>query len=284
MMNINKLLTCLNQSTTEFTLLNVEKKDPYILDKIEVFNEKDDVNLQLNDTNKITSNLDQTYGIPEFESFYAMIVNSRMSFINSVISLIDIFFLGFTNDKRKKVIEDFCQEMGYALDGKGLYKKFNYKKMKINKLDLQSSLLKGNFRNKEEFFRYLSDYKNICILIYDIQTNNIYKIPSSVEVRTVKNILLVKNRDIYHPMFKDNGSCYVEEDDHILIKNCLKEKTIDIVDNKVNINMNMKLSELQDIAKDNNINIQKPSLKTNKWINKTKNELYNELNEKLINN
>ena len=52
---------CLNQSTTEFTLLNVEKKDPYILDKIEVFNKKDDVNLQLNDTNKITSNLDQTY-------------------------------------------------------------------------------------------------------------------------------------------------------------------------------------------------------------------------------
>ena len=284
MMNINKLLSCLNQSTTEFTLLNLERKDPYILDKIEVFSEKDDVNLQLNDTNKITSNLDQTYGIPEFESFYAMIVNSRMSFINSVISLIDIFFLGFTNDKRKKVIEDFCQEMGYALDGKGLYKKFNYKKMKINKLDLQSSLLKGNFRNKDEFFRYLSDYKNICILIYDIQNNNIYKIPSSVEVGTVKNILLVKNRDIYHPMFKDNGSCYVEEDDHILIKNCLKEKQMDIVNDKVNINMTMKLSELQDIAKDNNINIQKPSSKTNKWINKTKKELYNELNEKLINN
>ena len=36
MMNINKLLTCLNQSTTEFTLLNVEKKDPYILDKIDI--------------------------------------------------------------------------------------------------------------------------------------------------------------------------------------------------------------------------------------------------------
>ena len=57
-MNINKLLTCLNQSTTEFNLLNVEKKDPYILDKIEVFNQKEDVNLQLNDTNKITSNLE----------------------------------------------------------------------------------------------------------------------------------------------------------------------------------------------------------------------------------
>ncbi len=56
-----------------------------------------------------------SYGLiaAEFESIYAMIVNSRMSFINSVISLIDIFFLGFTNDKRKKVIEDFCQEMGY---------------------------------------------------------------------------------------------------------------------------------------------------------------------------
>jgi hypothetical protein len=283
-MNINKLLTSLNQSITEFNLLNVEKRDPYSLDKIKVFDKKNDVNLQLNNTNKITSNLDQTYGIPEFDSFYAMVVNSRMSFINSVISLIDIFFLGFTNDKRKKVIEDFCQKMGYALDGKELYKKFNYKKLKINKLDLQSSLLKGNFKNKDEFFRYLSDYKNICILIYDIQNNNIYKILSSVEVGTVKNILLMKNRDIYHPMFKDNGSCYVVEDDHILIKNCLKEKRIDIINDKVNISINMKLSELQDIAKDQNINIQKPSSKTNNWINKTKKELYNELNEKLINN
>lgn len=158
------------------------------------------------------------------------------------------------------------------------YNKYNYNSRKFNKKLIQRGLQE---KNKLSTLFYLCDKYNI----------NLYLISESEKKKIlVSSNKVVNKEDIYIKKYNNKKYYIVEEEENILFysKNYtivydikdIEEISCDIKNKDIYINYlkaisNYKLEELQEIAKNNNIDIKL----CNK--SKTKKELYDEINIKM---
>jgi hypothetical protein len=232
----------------------LNNQNPYIYNK----NIKSQLNIINEDKIEFNNNISNKYG----------------TFISSVLSVIDDFYWGYTDDKRKSVVKNMCIKMGYDLDQQDYYKKFNYKKMNIDKRFLQTTLISGKFLDKESFHVYTSDYFDKIIAIK--KHGNIKIVETSILNKDNPIILLDYDNGKYSPIIKDDGTAIHTIEDNVELKKAL-DLSNKVQLNKQKVSMSMTLKQLQDIAKEEFIEIHKLSVKTNKFINRTKKELYEEI-------
>jgi len=195
------------------------------------------------------------------------------------------------NNARKK--------LSYSLDEDKLHKKFKYTYLKkFKKTSMQEILLNYKLSTDEYDIikKYIVDYFGINVyIIYIDNTTNTNKIKIIYSTNDCNNFLKIKptliliNIDnIYYPVFKYNKYsifCYSNEEDKIIIDKLLtlntekieehNEKKI-IIDNEeytLKKLKNLKLLGIKELCTKSNIDFKKKSIKSDKLINKTKDDL-----------
>jgi len=231
------------------------------------------------------------------ESYYiASSTNNKSSiftFFNSVLSSMDNTFYMLNENSKLLEIREFIKVLNTALFEQDLYKKYYYRNRKFRKnkfIELLNNAL--NFKTEYTMFymikQYIADYIGINIFVLnDVECE--YYLTNKHEFEKSPWIFVYYNNDIYYPTFfdkKENNIIYGNSEDDYIIKNLYSKYNINrsIVDNNMKQNIidtkkynSMSLDKLQEYADKFNIDMKKKSAKTDKMINKTKNELIEEL-------
>jgi len=241
--------------------------------------------------------------------YYVYTNNNKNSLIYSFLYCLDNNFVIESN--KEDYINKFRKELCYDLENKNLYRKFNYVKLRKFKKDLmQKSLLDINKDIDEYIKQYIIDYFGINVYIFminkDEKIKNTFHILShndSDESNPYKpTILLLNKNDQYYPILQKDGNSVLKYSENELVNilyenyvitkkvikikkstdECTDECTNEYVNKSENINdlkpiKKMLLKDLQELASRYNIDIDKDSVNKDKKILKTKNELYNEI-------
>ena len=230
------------------------------------------------DSNTIPDNLKSIFD-DDFKNYYLYGNRNEHSFFLSIIFLTQNNFI-IKNDKEKNSnMVSFKRELNLQIDN--LYKNNNYKNLNFNKKDLTC-----NIQNSKTVIDYsicilCSDFlnKNICIIDLEKNTYNYIKTFDNSEKDFV---LIIKEKNNYHPIMNINNNHILdntifEKITTHFVKQEIEERYLERKENIIKLKAisNYKLSELQKLCEDNNINIKKSV--NGKEKNKTKQELYNEL-------
>lgn len=204
-----------------------------------------------------------------FENHQNIQIKSNEPIIFGICILIYKKFLYLNNFKRDLFIKELKYIMAVDLDKKNLYEKFKYNHKRFKKTEFQNDLIENKIMNNEYYYMYIGDYFNINIIFKD---NDIIKYFNNYNANRYSLLIINFNNDIYVHYNCDNTSLLSDElckkNDIILKMNIPKKIT------KYNYN-NLKISELQNMAKSKDIDIKKQG-KTS-LINKTKKELIDAL-------
>lgn len=228
--------------------------------------------------------------------------NEIFCFFNSLLVIGDSKFLFYSYKEKRDIIKELIKKMNNDLFVDDLYFKFNYTKNKyFNKEKLLKVLIDGyNFKVDENINllkKYTCDYLGINLFVIqsigdkldhkykEYYLSNKY---SRVYNDKLSNYILLKDIDCYYPVVTNNINNenylnYEEMNKYInkfnLFFDLLKEKEIPKDDFNKNQNdiKKMKIDELRNECKKYDIDITKLSEKTNRPINKLKNELLDEL-------
>ena len=228
--------------------------------------------------------------------------NEIYCFFNCLMTIGDSNFIFYNYNEKKNIIKELIKKMNDDLFLNDLYFKFNYTKNKyFNKEKLLKTLIDGYHLKVDENInllkKYASDYLGINVFIIqcidDLFDKNYkeYYISNKYGYEynnKLSHYLILKEKDCYYPILKNNTSLenYL---DYEQIKKYFNEfesfykinnEIAQIINNNKNDISNMKkmkIDELRNECKKYNIDTTKLSEKTNKPINKLKNELVEEL-------
>jgi hypothetical protein len=210
---------------------------------------------------------------------------------NSIFSIMNSSFYLLKENSKMSEIKELIKVFQNKLFEEELYKKYYYKSRRFRKtkfIELFNSAL--NFKTDNEYFymikQFISDYIGVNIYILNDIESEYYITKKYTD--NVGWIFCYYLEDIYYPVFFDDNENdlniinmeYIKE--NIINKHGINYKTIynnddDQIDTK--IYENMKLDKLQELAAQYKIDARKKSSKTDKFINKTKNEIIEELLE-----
>lgn len=237
-------------------------------------------------------------------------ISNNGNFYDTFLSLIDPNFNSSLN--QSELIKELRKKLWEDLDK--AFKDYGYnRKRKFNKIQFQTELLKFEDSNvNDQIIKYLSDYFSINIYIIDNITRNIntYLATDDSDMSCVFKpciIIYLKDNKYYPITKKNNRGLFIYSKDGIVqdiynrfvpgklkplnnIKtNKTENKLEDNVDNKNDKKNDIKeeeikkypttkmsIAELQGLAKEYDLDIMKK--KGEKEINKTKKELYDEIN------
>lgn len=225
------------------------------------------------------------------------------NFYDTFLSLIDPNFNSSLN--QLELIKDLRKKLWEELDI--AFKEYGYnRKRKFNKLQFQTELLKFDDKNiNDQLIKYLSDYFSVNIYIIDNISRNIntYLATDDSEISCVfKPCIIIYLKDTnYYPITKKNNiGLFIYSKDRIVqdlynrfvpgkmkplnnvktnhTENKLEEEkeNIEKDKNKKYPTTKMSIAELQELSKEYKIEIMKK--KGDKVLNKTKKELYDEIN------
>lgn len=210
---------------------------------------------------------------------------------NSIFSIMNSSFYLLKENTKMSEIKELIKVFQNKLFEEELYKKYYYKSRRFRKtkfIELFNSAL--NFKTDNDYFymikQFISDYIGVNIYILNDIESEYYITKKYTD--NVGWIFCYYLEDIYYPVFIDNNDNdlniinmeYIKE--NIINKHGINYKTVhnnddDKIDTK--IYENMKLDKLHELAAQYKIEARKKSSKTDKFINKTKNEIIEELLE-----
>ena len=274
-------------------LYNDEKKIFYInlYDCFEPFFEKDlfGLNSNNNEKNNEKMNVNKNY---------------IFTFFSSIFGIGDENYYLLSDNEKIKAIKKLIHQLDNDILSKNYYKEFNYDKNKFFSKEKILTALKDAFHLKvnENFYiliKYVVDYLGINLVLFELKNKeiiNYFKIISKKYTNSYNKYLphyfIIREEDEFKPIMIKNKlyknyvtseDTYkiVEELDSIKIsKMCITNNTQNNISNEELVKIKkMKIDELRDYCISKNINILKKSEKTNKEIKKTKDELFNELQE-----
>jgi hypothetical protein len=274
-------------------LYNDEKKIFYInlYDCFEPFFEKDLFGLNSNNNEKMNVNK-----------------NYIFTFFSSIFGIGDENYYLLSDNEKIKAIKKLIHQLDNDILAKNYYKEFNYDKNKFFSKEKILTALKDAFHLKvnENFYiliKYVVDYLGINLVLFELKNKeiiNYFKIISKKYTNSYNKYLphyfiireedefkpiMIKNKLYKNYVISEDTYKIVEELDSIKIsKMCITNNTQNNTQNNISNEelvkiKKMKIDELRDYCISKNINILKKSEKTNKEIKKTKDELFNELQE-----
>jgi hypothetical protein len=233
--------------------------------------------------------------------------SSVFSFVNSILTACSQEAILLKEVVKEDIVKDFLKKIGNDLFEHNLYNRFLYhKNKKINKSDIQKILGESfTFKYDETLIhilqQYIVDYLGINVFIFAFQGKNIdfmnsnYVLSSYFDLKTnpyLPSVILFKIKDIYRPVLSYDGeNCvFLYSKNKEIIDNLWKYFKLEDIssllatfeaekDHKFNVQdlKKMKIDELKNECIKYEIAISKKSDKTAKMINKTKNELLEDL-------
>lgn len=257
------------------------------LDSLMIYNENNTVDLP-----EIISKILSPYQ----NNFYLYGFKNPNSLAKSIKMLYESDFILKSKSEKENEAITFIREMAVQLDT--FYKKYNYKKLKLNKNKMLEKLLNNNHSYSTNL--YISDYIKNNYFILNI-TDKTYKKYTHFDSEFYFAVIYYDNT--YLPLMNSNGNHYINKQiidnieqyfhqfndyDNCVFRNVEIIKKINndnITNNNLdedkkstdrNVNsppiVKKTLKELQELASSKNINIKKKG-KSGKMINKTKKEL-----------
>ena len=224
--------------------------------------------------------------------------------LNSFLLIGNEFFNLNNENEKILIIKDFLKKMDDDLFQKDLYLKLDYTKNRnFNKGEFQEVIknaLQFKICDKFNLFKmYLSDYLGINLYIFhkvdgliDFDKSEFYltKYYNNIN-KYVPHFLILYENEIYKPILTSGFSSILKYSEHQeIIDNIFKyfkiEDNIAIINPVVESNSkkytidnlkNLKVEEIKNLCKDNNIDLVKKSDKTGNMINKLKIELITDL-------
>ena len=215
------------------------------------------------------SYIDIKLDISIFDNYQNILVVSKEPILYCCCIILYKKFLYLTDNKRDQFIKELKYMMAIDLDKKNLYSKLKYNHKRFKKTEFQDSLINNKVMNNEYFYTYIGDYFEVNILLKD---NDIINYLNNYNENRY-SILLIKKDKYFYVHFNCENLSFI---DHEL---CLKHNILinNVKKTSKNTLSNLKIGELQNIAKGKNIDIKKQG-KTG-LINKSKKELLEEINK-----
>lgn len=240
--------------------------------------------------NDIISNKNEwyIYGLSNPDSIY-----------KSFILLSQPDYILKSNSDKLNYVATFKREVAIQLEQ--MFKKYKYYKHKFSKTDMLNELLNTNIINYP-LITLMIDYIKSDVCILDI-INKKYLYYSSITRENNNFHFILKDKDVYLPLMNSNGTHLFSQETYDLIKIYFEKDIIPaqykervLGNNSDNLNAETKqedtsvlssidetlkseksytLKQLQDLASERGVDIHKLGKK--KTINKTKNELYQEI-------
>ena len=241
------------------------------------------ITYNFNEIIEIPNKLDDIFDNLLGSNYYMFGVNKNNSFIISLLYIISKEFKLKPTDKH----ESFSNElMGLLLNELPSYHRNNKYSQLGYKLSSIEDALKNNVINSGVLC-FLSDYYNINIIVLDYNKEKYIIGKEYNDSINEKNVIIVLNESIYLPVVNMFGSfptkllykCIVNKMTLDKSNNGADIKIMDVSNKKNTLGLkalsSYKVSDLQEIAKTNNIPIMEDT--GGKTKNKTKQSLYNEL-------
>ena len=202
--------------------------------------------------------------IPQvFDDFTLFKINNQEDIYTAFCILInnDLYF---SKDNSKRM---FMEKLKNKLAIEFENFKINYKYIKIDKQTLLNDLLVNKPVMNDFFYKYLADYFNINFINFNFinKKANFY---NDFIIQRASLVIFSNDKNIY--IQRNNKSFSIIGSEEILLKLQIKKP------NDKNL-LKLSLPELQKLATDKNISIQKKGKINNK--NKTKSELIEEISQ-----
>jgi hypothetical protein len=251
-----------------------------------------DRTVQIRSSNKLIYNDTDIIDIPDFlldffttnkldnKNYYLYGIKNNNSFFTSLILLSEPDYIIKSRSEKMGYITSFKKELAINLDS--YYKKFNYKKSKFIKSTITDELINKNVCSYPQQVVGV-DYINIDICIVDIDTKTYLFIDTiQQDINKESFSIIIKLGGYYLPLMSSNGnhlfdiSCmdFIKtiNTEHDFSEASFNKRTFDVVKTKLKALSSYKITDLQELAASNNINIRKDDGKK-----KIKKELYDEL-------
>lgn len=232
------------------------------------------------------------------DEYYLYGIKNSESFFNTLVLLTQKDYIIKTKSEKAGSVTSFRRELELKLEIN--FAHFDYKELKLNKGDLISLLNAGKEVNSA-IKLVASDFikDNLCIININNKSYQYFESFDLLENKT-DFLVVIQINNYYIPIMNTNGHhkfranvfTYINQNfEKDISSNIKRIKKINIDDasgggsggGSASISLQLKalsaykLKELQDLATTNSINIKKCDIK-GKDKNKTKTELYNELN------
>ncbi len=245
-------------------------------------------------------------------NFYRMGIKHKMineknkevncSLYSSILTCIVDDYIEYSIDMRTNYINNFIIQILEDINKEKLYTKFNYRNLGWRKKNLITDI--RNFENSNIVIKFLSDYLNVNIFIFDIKLSKIFVSYGEEEFNKYKkNYFITFYNDIYEPVFCNNKTNIMHDNIPLCILINHHKDIIDILkinfskknkdkkfsigneniqyylDNPIqnsNYNINSKIS-------DNNINESETINKNNDFDEFSDTDLYTQQNVELLN-
>jgi hypothetical protein len=199
-------------------------------------------------------------------------------------------------DNKEELIKDFRKKLWLNVDN--AFKDYGYnRKRKFNKNDMKNDLLNFNKSSfDEKIVKYIADFFGINIYIIGNDIHTYLATDDSSLICVYKPVIIIYQDDnYYYPILNNNKGIFKYTDDRIVqdlynrfVPGKMKSAIVDknkpdantlTTNEKKKPTTKMNISELQELAKEYNIDIVKN--KNGKSVHKTKKDLYDDINNKL---
>lgn len=220
-----------------------------------------------------------------FKNNYSIGIN-RENFFKLFLSI-----LRKQNPSFSLPLHEIVNQMIYDFDKLNLSQDYNLKQYKISKSLMRNTILDEKF-NSNEFIQFSSDYFKFQITLVDSDESRTFY-PRNDPLIPSPKLFIYQDiiNDRYYQIMIDNKN-WIEHNDKIYNDYKKEEPKLEEKKEEVEVEaesddfefdfdcgklMKMKLKEIQDIAKELGINIQKINPRKTRMINKKKDELISEL-------
>lgn len=198
---------------------------------INYFNKDEDIN-----DNFVNLKKDETSilnNIHEFKNIFgdyliriASAVDSNISFLYSLLYLLDDEYYSFSLKEQKEYINALKKKLKNEITKKNFIKDIKLSKNGWNKKNIL--LLVNNNITNNNYIYYVSAFFNINIFLIDVNDKNIYIFYNEDEYSKYKtNICILKFNDHYEPIMYEDGSKHISSNSQILT-NILNSERIKI--------------------------------------------------------
>lgn len=268
-----------------------------LINFLEVKQEKlplDEKNIKL--TKPLNKSFSYIFGDIDNLEYYDIKFGKKTNINNFILKILfaldpNIYFMKY--DEQYNILTNFYKKIIIELDEKNLYYKFYYNlDRKMSRNNIQSviyNLLHNDCKdilvNEYSLVQYVIDYLGInlvCLFVdddFNLNMNchhNIYisKRFENKLNRFIPMVIMICHKGSFYNIINNDNKVFKFSEHKNIINNCFR--FFNINDDDINMN-NFTYSQIKEFFINNNGNIKKLSKKTNKMINKTKDDLIIEL-------
>ena len=248
------------------------------------------INYNFNEIIDIPNKLDDIFDNQLGSNYYLYGVNKENSFLISLLYIFSKEFKMKTQDKQLIFSKELQELLIFELPT--YFKKYKYSSFGFKMTSIIENINSNNV--DEGVLRYIYDYYKVNIVVLDYNNDKYLTGTDYNDNYNEKNIIIIKNENIYLPLVNMFGSmtskllykCIInklkinkEISSNIVVEQIIPNNYNNVIEQSKNIVLkacsSYKLSDLQDIANKFNISITKDV--NGKTKNKTKQTLYDEL-------